>query len=225
MLSLFEIAFSQRGKAPVISGQRIENLNLDGTLDDWPLEAIHFDEKKELSYGIANDKEHLFLGIRTKKLGKVKLGGVKFVIESIKGKRASESRTILSPVPQKKEDAEKAFEQIKVFGFPEITDSILSIYNEHGIQMAYHLDENTELLTMEFAIPLSLLPDFFADSTLFDFQIILEGFKVSPQMFAALASSTTKTPEGRVVKLDPEELNLYTEDKVVGRYQLSVPEK
>ncbi len=55
-----------------------------------------------------------------------------------------------------------AIEEIKVFGFKDVTDSLISIYNEYGIKAVGRIDEQGAYC-YELAIPLSMLaiaPDF-----------------------------------------------------------------
>lgn len=221
MLFFVGIVFSQRTEAFVIPNQWIEDLNIDGKLDDWPANSMLFDKKVALGYGVANNSNNLYITIRTNKIGKVNLGGVKVVIDHKKDNISTKSRTILYPVPQNKEKANKSFEEIKVYGFPEIPDSILSIYNEYGIQAGYKSDGKE--LTIEFVVPLELLSHSIDGKTIFDLQLILEGFKISPQMLAALASSNLKVSEGNLRNDERMAmLDLYTADKVIGRYRLAI---
>lgn len=64
--------------------------------------------------------------------------------------------------------------EIKVFGFKNITDSLISIYNEFGIKTVASFDDNGSML-YELAIPLNLLDLSTANPKEFAYQIKLNG--------------------------------------------------
>ncbi len=76
------------------------------------------------------------------------------------------------------EEAHKQFiaaaKEIKVVGFKEITDTLISIYNEYSIKALVGYDEQG-MMTCEMAIPLKALGLSAADPKEFAYQIMLNG--------------------------------------------------
>ncbi|WP_175269359.1 hypothetical protein [Mucilaginibacter humi] len=76
------------------------------------------------------------------------------------------------------EEAHKQFiaaaKEIKVLGFKEITDTLISIYNEYSIKALVGYDEQG-MMTCEMAIPLKALGLSAADPKEFAYQIMLNG--------------------------------------------------
>jgi uncharacterized membrane protein YgcG len=76
------------------------------------------------------------------------------------------------------EEAHKQFiaaaKEIKVLGFKEITDTLISIYNEYSIKALVGYDEQG-MMTCEMAIPLKALGLSAADPKEFAYQIMLSG--------------------------------------------------
>ncbi|MBB2143853.1 hypothetical protein GM921_00010 [Pedobacter sp. LMG 31464] len=64
--------------------------------------------------------------------------------------------------------------EIKISGFKTITDSLISIYNEHGIKAVASFDQKG-IYTCEFAIPLNLLGLSANDTKEFAYQIKVNG--------------------------------------------------
>lgn len=76
------------------------------------------------------------------------------------------------------EEAHKQFiaaaKEIKVLGFKEITDTLISIYNEYSIKALVGYDEQG-MMTCEMAVPLKALGLSTADPKEFAYQIMLSG--------------------------------------------------
>jgi hypothetical protein len=70
------------------------------------------------------------------------------------------------------------FKEIKVKGFPAVTDSLLSIYNEQGIKTAAAIDA-TGAYTYELAIPLQLLGLSADNPKEFNYNIKVNGIEIS----------------------------------------------
>jgi hypothetical protein len=79
------------------------------------------------------------------------------------------------------EEAHKQFiaaaKEIKVLGFKEITDTLISIYNEYSIKSLVGYDE-TGAMTCEMAIPLKALGLSATDPKEFAYQIMLTGIPI-----------------------------------------------
>ena len=61
-----------------------------------------------------------------------------------------------SAVREMRKEQVAGFREIKISGFPDITDSLISIYNEHGIKAALNFDSNGNAV-YEMAVPLQAL--------------------------------------------------------------------
>lgn len=70
------------------------------------------------------------------------------------------------------------FKEIKVKGFPAVTDSLISIYNEHGVKTAAAIDDKGAY-TYELAIPLELLGLSTANPKEFNYSITVNGIEIS----------------------------------------------
>jgi hypothetical protein len=63
---------------------------------------------------------------------------------------------------------------IRIDGFKDVEDSLLSIYNEYGFKAAAHFDENG-LYTYELAVPLKALGLSPADPKEFTYNVMVNG--------------------------------------------------
>jgi len=150
---------------------------VDGKLSEWPGSLQAYNKATLVEYTLANDNKTLYLAIRSKDktaTAKILAGGISLILNSsgkIKGSEITfpatkstysyvktgwpvktfniltDSTAIRNEIQQLKE--------IKVLGLKGITDSLLSIYNEYGIESK--LSYTNETLVCELAIPLSLI--------------------------------------------------------------------
>ncbi len=84
-----------------------------------------------------------------------------------------------------------AVKEIKVFGFKNITDSLISIYNEYGIK-AFASITKDGLYFCEFAIPLSNLTSNSDELTTIAYQLKVNGLST----MMGLQNSTQRNPNG-----------------------------
>jgi uncharacterized membrane protein YgcG len=156
-----------------------QNIAIDGDIKEWGDSLRYYNTEKHINYSIANDKENLYMAIRiTDRLEQRKIfkAGITFAIDT-KGKK-KETFSITFPlnvqgggvaalVSQKepegevtKQDREELMRErittlrgIKVVGFKDIEDDMITTSNTYGIQTAINYDENGDLIC-EAAIPL-----------------------------------------------------------------------
>lgn len=146
-------------------------ITIDGNSQEWG--GLNFtNEKAKIAYTISNDKDNLYLVIKTNDLIKQRniLGaGVTFSINTA-GKKstthmltfpyndkdnANEYLTLDAAQLQAKAGLSK-YQKIRPEGFVDITDEQLSVSNPYGIKIALAYDDAGYLIYEE-AIPLTLL--------------------------------------------------------------------
>jgi hypothetical protein len=93
-----------------------------------------------------------------------------------------------------RKQAVAAAKEIKLIGFKEIPDSVVSIYNEYGVKAALDYDRNGSMIS-EMAIPLKLL-GLSVDSKEFAYNIKLNGLNLSALFPGAVAMFAGGPPGG-----------------------------
>jgi uncharacterized membrane protein YgcG len=151
---------------------------IDGDIKEWGDSLRYYNTEKRLNYDIANTKDTLYLAIRfTDRVDQMRVlkAGLTFTIDP-KGKK-KEAYCITFPLntgsspakslfrdtgmveTTKEERAELMRERltslrgIKVTGFKDIEDEMITTSNTYGIQTAVNYDDNGDLVC-EAAIPL-----------------------------------------------------------------------
>ncbi|HTD98630.1 MAG TPA: hypothetical protein VK668_05065 [Mucilaginibacter sp.] len=153
------------------------NITIDGDLQDWGDSLRYFNADKQIHYSLANDKENLYIAVRindrTEQL-RVLNAGLTLSIDT-RGKK-KESFTLTFPIAQTgvpmlgmerpdngdlaKEDKDELMQarltklrEIKVSGFKDIEDDVITTSNTYGIKTAVDYDKD-DYLVYEAAIPL-----------------------------------------------------------------------
>lgn len=174
------------------------NINVDGDLKEWGDSLRYYNEEKRLNYALANDKDYLYAAIRVSdRLDKMKVlnAGITLTIDP-KGKK-KDSFTLTFPLaapgeklefPKPKDDNGEITQAdrdelmreritklryIKVVGFKDIEDEMITTSNTYGIKTAINYDANGDLV-YEAAIPLSFFHagnDTFKSEWAFNFKI------------------------------------------------------
>jgi hypothetical protein len=143
---------------------------IDGDKKEWGDNFI-YNEEKHIYYNIANDKENLYLVIKTNddlQLNNILLSGVTFSIDPKGRKKRTYSvtfpvqdmsitkNTTFKTLEEKRKAAKYTrLQKIEVKGFKDIDEDELYIGNTYKIQTALNFD-NDGFLVYEEAIPLSL---------------------------------------------------------------------
>jgi hypothetical protein len=143
---------------------------IDGDNKEWGDSLAYYNPSSKLNYGITNDKENLYLVIKTNDVTKqnyILSSGVTFGIDTKGRKKAVYAVTFPesgqeSPrrwVPSLDENKMRAsilnFRKIGVKGFKDITEDDLNLSNVYGIRIAVGFDAKG-YMTYEEAIPLDL---------------------------------------------------------------------
>ena len=174
---------------------------IDGKLSEWPASLKAYNNATLVEYTLANDTKNLYLAIRSKDktaTAKILAGGISLALsssEQIKGPEIifpvtkstysyvktgwpvktfnvlTDSTAIRNEITQLKE--------IKVLRLKGVNDSLLSIYNEYGIEskLAY----SNETLICELSIPLDLISLSPKSSAGFTYRLMLNGVPVPPR--------------------------------------------
>jgi hypothetical protein len=155
-----------------------QNIVVDGDIKKWGDSLRYYNIEKHLNYSIANDQENLYMAIRINdrlEQRKILKAGISFSIDP-KGKK-KETFSITFPLNVQggtpvltaakedegevtKQDREELMRErlttlrgIKVVGFKDIEDDMITTSNTYGIKTAINYDDNGDLVC-EAAIPL-----------------------------------------------------------------------
>ena len=187
------------------------NLVIDGSLKEWGDSLRYFNQDKKLNYTIANDKDNIYLVLRLNdhtEQQRALTAGITFSIDP-KGKKretysvtfpytdpdamAAERLQRLAETPSQPandDDREQRMQarltklrQLKVTGFKDVLNDIITTSNTYGIKTAIDFDDDGYLV-YEAQIPINMLHAADEDKNEWAFNIKINGI-------------TRKTPEGR----------------------------
>jgi len=158
-------------------------VKVDGKLNEWG-QLLAYNKTTLLWYTIANDDKNLYLAIQSTdedNIAKILAGGISLSINTEGKKKDKNAFVITYPVitrtggrgrgrrgfgQQDTPDSAAIIAQqkqtlatsklISVLGFKDITDTLISIYNEYGIKAAANFDDKGNFVC-ELSVPLSLL--------------------------------------------------------------------
>lgn len=183
-------------------------VKIDGKLGEWEDNFQAYNKSTRILYIMSNDDKKLYLTVMSTDFtttAKIISGGVNLTINTDGKKKEKDAYSVTFPIIEHPErlagglgnrfgnrnagaDTELmkavhertiiAAKQIKVLGFKNITDTLISIYNEHSIKAAINFD-TTNALTLELAIPLQLLGLATDNAKEFAYNITLSGFQVT----------------------------------------------
>lgn len=178
------------------------NVKTDGKTTEWNDKFEAQNSATGLSYTIANDGDKLYLTVQGKDVfarNKMLNGGITFTIKSADksvkpvvfelllfqrnsltdvAKKVNSDQakmdSLLTPI---NEQVAAGLKEIGVKGVSDITDTLISVYNEHGIKEAVQYD-GKKALTCEFAIPLKYI-NHLATTDGFKYNVKLNAVKMS----------------------------------------------
>jgi hypothetical protein len=145
-------------------------ITIDGNNKEWGDSLAYYNADSKINYAIANDKENIYLVIKTNDLAKqnyILSSGVTFSIDT---KGRSKKSGFAVTFPEAGQEAMKrsatleenklrlgllTFRKIGVKGFKDIDDDEIALSNALGIQIAIGFDDKG-YMTYEEAIPLDL---------------------------------------------------------------------
>jgi hypothetical protein len=188
LLPLITLALSANVDAQPNQNQKLlpppANLVIDGSLTDWGDSLRYHNDEKNIKYTLANDKENLYAAIRiSERLEQARVlnAGITLSIDTRGKKKETFSMTFPlrypgSPAPAytsfkddggeiTKEEREELMRErittlrsIKMTGFKDIENEMITTSNTYGIKAAIDYDTNGNLI-YEAAIPLKYFHD------------------------------------------------------------------
>jgi len=159
------------------------NIKIDGKTDEWNNQFKAYNNSTEIFYTIANDDKNLYLIVQATKyemVDKITGGGITLTIKNSGDNKTVAPIIVTSPIvptayrphilhqlgdtsvklsdalPVLNKELNAHTLDITISGFNDITDSVISVYNEYGIKVA-GLFNADKALTYEFAIPLKYI--------------------------------------------------------------------
>jgi hypothetical protein len=162
------------------------NAKADARLNEWNDTFQAYNKTTTVYYTVANDDKNLYLVIKSTDQtnnNKIIGGGINFTINTDGKKKEKDAFTIMYPVVNianlrnqmmrrmggnngqpldsaaiagMRKQAISMAKEIKLIGFKDVPDSLVSIYNEYGIKAAIDYDTKGAL-TYEMAIPLKYM--------------------------------------------------------------------
>jgi hypothetical protein len=161
------------------------NVKIDGKINEWEDNFQAFNKSTKLFYTLSNNEKYLYLAVTStdaQNNTKIAAGGITLTINTEGKKKDKEAFIITYPVITNTgrgrgqrgggrqqtsgtdtaaiSAAHKQFiasaKEIKVLGFKDVDDTLISIYNEYGIKAAIGYDTLGNY-NYELAIPLKLL--------------------------------------------------------------------
>jgi len=172
--------FAQDAKTLTLSAPP-KNITIDGDIKEWGDSLRYYNTEKHINYAIANTTDTLYMAIRVNdRLNQMRIlrGGLTFSIDT-KGKKketfsvtfplnVAGTKTPMenlhsddAPTDITKQDRDELMRErltnlrgIKVTGFKDVEDEMITTSNTYGFQTAVNYDQNGYLVC-EAAIPLS----------------------------------------------------------------------
>jgi len=160
------------------------NVKIDGRLNEWEDNFQAFNKSTRLFYTLSNNEKYLYLAITctdAQTVNKIAAGGITLTINTAGKKREKGAFSLTYPVISNSGGgrgrgarrqqtsgtdtaaiaaAHKQFiassKEIKVLGFKDVDDTLISIYNEYSIKTAIAYDTIGNY-NYELAVPLKLL--------------------------------------------------------------------
>jgi hypothetical protein len=182
------------------------NTKIDGKLTEWGNTLQAYNKTVKLWYTIANDDKNIYLAIKSTDLdnnNKILAGGISFTLNTTGKKKDKDAFIITFPTPPHtgtrggrsrrgfgQQDAPDtaaiiaqqkqtlaASKEISAIGFKDITDTLISIYNEYSIKAVANIDDKG-VFVYELAIPLKLLDAAPGDQKEIAYNIKLNGLQL-----------------------------------------------
>ncbi len=178
------------------------NVKVDGKATEWNNQFEAYNKSNSIYYTMANSNDNLYLAIQaTDKaaLQKVIGGGFTFTVTS--KQKGANAVSIATPyllgtnrskitqniniqdalteadLPALNNVISTNFKEISIKGITAIPDTVISVYNEHGIKIAAQIDIN-KAYTCELAIPLKYISQLTGTDGTFNYNLKLNGMKM-----------------------------------------------
>ena len=186
-------------------------LKIDGKLTEWGPALQAYNKSTKLWYTLANDDKNLYLAIKSTdaaNINKILAGGISLTINTAGKKKDKDAFVITYPIATKgggrgmgrgrkgfgQQDApdsaqilalhKQALATCKVIsaiGFKDITDTLISTYNEYSIKAVANFDDKGNFV-YELAIPFYMLQLSAGSATEIAYQIKVNGMQLGGGM-------------------------------------------
>lgn len=220
-------------KVPDIQVKSIwaDKVKIDGKLNEWGSVLQAYNKDNKFWYTIANDDKYLYFAMKKDKNASKAYarGGVRFFVSDkskINGDDKTASVTFPVAMQGNKNIPKEEWNDIEVLHIPEITDSLISIYNKQGIQVGWDLQNTADgpVYTYELAIPLKLI-NVRTPGQMLSYGVLLRGTRriplppgrVSPLLNAI---DLSPVPASRAVQEERADRDTWTEFQAT--YKLAV---
>ncbi len=145
-----------------------DNVKIDARLNDWGDKLQAYNKTLGIYYTLANDDKNLYLVVKATDQAiknKISGGGIDLTINT-EGKKSKNGAYVISfplidsknmrsqmslmgkpmdstAIANARKQVIKTFKEIKLTGFKDITDNVISIYNQYGIKALADIVNNT----------------------------------------------------------------------------------
>ncbi len=182
------------------------NIKIDGKPTEWHNQFQAYNKSNDIYYSIANDKNNLYLIVQATyahPIEKIISGGLTFTVKNADKKNKNAAASITFPLlsvsdrssiarkvkstdettPYNEAEVNKQFataaKEMDVRGIKEVTDTLLSVYNETGIKTGTSFDDK-KVFTYELSIPLKYLQQCLGSDGKLSYNIRLNEMRVIP---------------------------------------------
>lgn len=183
-------------------------VKIDGKLTEWGNSLQAYNKTVKLWYTLANDDKNIYLAIKSTDFDnntKILAGGISLTLNTAGKKRDKGAFVVTFPevnrtgtrngrgrrggfgqsdtpdtaaiIAQQKQTLATS-KEISALGFKEITDTLISIYNEYGIKAVTNIDDKG-VFVYELSIPLKLLGISTGDQKEIAYNIKVNGLQLS----------------------------------------------
>ncbi len=182
-------------------------IHIDGSLEDWKDSLRAYNRSTKVYYLLANDDKYLYLAVRATDAttkANIAAGGITLTINTSGKKKEEDAFSLTYPVinhtagrgggrrgggggassltdSASKQQLISAAKEIKVIGFKDVDDTLISIYNEYSIKVAIGFDLSSNYC-YELAVPLKLLGLNADDAKEIAYNIRLNGLQTAMKM-------------------------------------------
>jgi hypothetical protein len=181
-------------------------IHIDGSLADWKDSLRAYNKSTKVYYLLGNDDKYLYLAVRASDAttkAKIAAGGITLLINTAGKKKEQDAFSLTYPVINRtagrggrrgggggasaltdsasKQQLISAAKEIKIIGFKDVDDTLISIYNEYSIKAAIGFDLNSNYC-YELAVPLKLLGLNADDAKEIAYNIKLNGLQTAVKM-------------------------------------------
>jgi len=220
---LFTICYNANAqKLPGVQEKSIyapADIKVDGKTTEWDNKFEAYNNATGLFYTLSNDESNLYVTLQATNIQtveKILAGGITFIIKNSDKKTGVAPVSITYPLIDKADNHDietklielgdakydrssinnlftTAAKEISVKGIKDVTDTLLSVYNDSGIK-ATALFDDQKSFTYELKVPTKYFKKSQDSSMVFNYNVILNGMKV-PKNLTLVAGHNLAGPD------------------------------